>query len=1044
MSHPTNCLHRTLAAAAAAAAALAFSATALAGPIEDLSAGQWLEIPNSKIRSVLPSPLPSGDPANIINAWSGGAFDTQRNRLLVWGGGHNDYCGNEVYAFEVATLKWTRLTDPGGEPVAVHSYDGLEYLPVQDQFFAAGGSTCSPGGNATNGTWTLHLDTNTWEERPGMPGVYGDFWELSMLSDYDPVSARVIMIGAHDTADFDPVANRWRTHGNDLPGLDLNTTGAFDPVKRKFVSIGSNTAYIFSVDATGKAGARANLNSTGAKDLEGTIAPGLTYDAVSRKLVGWNGGSSVYTLDADTRVWTKFAATNSVTPGNPFASGQYRGTLGRFRYMPALNAFIVVTHIDANVFVYKLSTGPGIVDPTVSLSANPTTVAAQGMAALTWSSSNANACTAGNGWSGTKALSGTQDVGPIAADTTYSLTCTNTGGGSTTKSVTVRIQAASPLPTVSFAADRTVVPSGERVTLTWSTNASGCTASGAWAGNKASSGTEQSAALLSNSTFSLACSNSAGSTARDVSVTVTSGATIPPPSSGGSSKGGGALGLWTLGALAALAAGRRRLRPRTGTAVAVGAALCLVPLHALALTPEEDWIARSTAPGVVRAMGFETQTEYQEGLWNQGRHNAWDQTVKASGNGSLRFDIKSNTGEGAGGSWTMNFSKDLSVQFGANEEFWVQWRQRFDAFVIQHSYAHLSGSGEWKQLDIAQGDMPGVIANSCSEAELVMQNVSNRDYPSAYLECGNYYALEELVGSNQSRQNQRRTAGGASTCQWVPPGDTSGCLRYFPDEWMTFMIHVQLGPEGTARSSIGDATQRRGFINSTIEFYVGRAGQPLQLAHRQGGIVIPRGEHWNSSTGINPDNPGDPGYSGGWGPSDGHPNARYGKLWLLPYNTQKDPAETHQDASIWYDEVIVSRQRIADPMTGGSTGGPPPPAAPTAQLSANPTSVTAGSRTTLTWSSSNATGCTAGGSWAGNKASSGSEQSAALFQTSTFGLDCTGAGGTASKSVVVSVTAAGTEPPPSDSGGGGKGALGWVALGGLLLARGMGRSTAVS
>src|SRR5262249_61533628 len=135
------------------------------------------------------------------------------------------------------------------------------------------GSTCQPGGNATNETWWLDLSSNSWNQKASMPGAYADFWELSMISDYDPVSGRVIMVGNHQSGDFNPLTNTWRLHDNGMAGIDQNTTGALDPVNRKFVSIGSNTAYIFSVDATGFMGGRSNLNSTGAKDMESRIAP---------------------------------------------------------------------------------------------------------------------------------------------------------------------------------------------------------------------------------------------------------------------------------------------------------------------------------------------------------------------------------------------------------------------------------------------------------------------------------------------------------------------------------------------------------------------------------------------------------------------------------------------------------------------------------------------------------------------------------------------------------------------------------------------------
>ena len=79
--------------------------------------------------------------------------------------------------------------------------------------------------------------------------------------------------------------------------------------------------------------------------------------------------------------------------------------------------------------------------PTVSLSAAPTTVAAGGSTLLTWSSSNASGCAATVGWSGAKATSGNQTINPVSATSTYTLTCTGSGG-STTRSVTVNVTAA--------------------------------------------------------------------------------------------------------------------------------------------------------------------------------------------------------------------------------------------------------------------------------------------------------------------------------------------------------------------------------------------------------------------------------------------------------------------------------------------------------------------------------------------------------------------------------------------------------------------------
>ena len=76
-------------------------------------------------------------------------------------------------------------------------------------------------------------------------------------------------------------------------------------------------------------------------------------------------------------------------------------------------------------------------------------------------------------------------------------------------------------------------------------------------------------------------------------------------------------------------------------------------------------------------------------------------------------------------------------------------------------------------------------------------------------------------------------------------------------------------------------------------------------------------------------------------------------------------------------------------------------------LSASPSSVTSGGTTTLTWSTTNATSCTAGGSWSGSKSTSGTAASSALTASSTFTLSCIGSGGSTSQSATVTVTASG-------------------------------------
>jgi len=108
-------------------------------------------------------------------------------------------------------------------------------------------------------------------------------------------------------------------------------------------------------------------------------------------------------------------------------------------------------------------------------------------------------------------------------------------------------------PTISLAAG-TVSP-GQSTTLTWSSiNTTGCTASGSWSGAQDSSGSMTVSQANSGSfTYTLMCTNAAGTSAAASATLTVQAVATQQPSGGG---GGGGLDALTLGALAAWLAAR--------------------------------------------------------------------------------------------------------------------------------------------------------------------------------------------------------------------------------------------------------------------------------------------------------------------------------------------------------------------------------------------------------------------------------------------------------------------------------------------------------
>lgn len=173
--------------------------------------------------------------------------------------------------------------------------------------------------------------------------------------------------------------------------------------------------------------------------------------------------------------------------------------------------------------------GQQVQNPTVSISANPTSIGYGGASTITWNSSNATSCFANNGtngWSGSKTISGTFYTGSLTNTTTYDITCTNSSG-SGNGSITVFVgnnNQNQQTPTISIYASPSFVNYNGASTIYWnSNNATSCSASGGtngWSGYKNTSGNFYTGNLTYTTSFYITCNNSYGSVSDSVSVSV--------------------------------------------------------------------------------------------------------------------------------------------------------------------------------------------------------------------------------------------------------------------------------------------------------------------------------------------------------------------------------------------------------------------------------------------------------------------------------------------------------------------------------------------
>ena len=344
-----------------------------------------------------------GYPA-VIEAFSGGTLRAATNQLILFGGGHNDYGGNEIYAlnFAVSPAMFQRLRDadtgfctcansstiylhglppvnatavcsenpsPNG-PNSRHSYGGLTYIPAgqgglpsgHDGIFIYGGSLASAGGGTGNDAWLYDFVANTWVRKDPFTisgtGSYGtEDVGTQLVSWYDSgqntaLDKKIYIIDNDHFGRYDLTTNTYYP----LPyapnlGANVAPMGAVDVHAKTFVDIDPNTGKWWELALDGSSG-QSYLNPPGCPTAF-SETPGVTYDSTRQQLVIWTGsGGTIYLYDTSTHSCTD----ETPSAGGPPA-GNARGTFGRLQYVAGKDYYVVVSDSAVPAYVLCRSSG---------------------------------------------------------------------------------------------------------------------------------------------------------------------------------------------------------------------------------------------------------------------------------------------------------------------------------------------------------------------------------------------------------------------------------------------------------------------------------------------------------------------------------------------------------------------------------------------------------------------------------------------------------------------------------------------------------------
>jgi hypothetical protein len=176
-----------------------------------------------------------------------------------------------------------------------------------------------------------------------------------MMTAYDPNTSRIITTEGANLFAYTYATDSYQQLGSASGTNGYWGCGVIDPKRKKFVTLGGGESGIYDISGGGSYSRQA-FTTTGGAAIVAASYPGLAYDPVRDRITAYIGGTTVFSLNMDTRVWTSVNYPGG-NPGRANGTGTYK----RWNYSPALNVFVIVNNIDSNAWAFRFvvdSTAP--------------------------------------------------------------------------------------------------------------------------------------------------------------------------------------------------------------------------------------------------------------------------------------------------------------------------------------------------------------------------------------------------------------------------------------------------------------------------------------------------------------------------------------------------------------------------------------------------------------------------------------------------------------------------------------------------------------
>jgi hypothetical protein len=337
--------------------------------------------------------------SSITEAWNGAVYASRCGRsgsMVVFGGGHNDYFGSDVHAFDVAKREWRRLTTgyvrgaaddygagavypsaeyPDGSPLPPHTYDYVQYDALGNDLLLLKGQTeLGPRVKAAPTPHLLNLDSLSWRRGARHPSAIlnsGGFstWDAKrrLLWGHagDDGGGNAFVAFCPDGRNADGTTGSWREfHASKLSGEANHNAMQIHPTADRIVLALHRRDTLAVIDPNRPDAPIAPIRSRGVKPRLHEYAS-LQYAPRLDVLVYYsaNDGAMVHAIEIDGDAdWTSLTEAASFDPIDDAARrSQYpvnrSHTFGRFRIanFGDIDVALLIRHVDSPVYAMRLN-----------------------------------------------------------------------------------------------------------------------------------------------------------------------------------------------------------------------------------------------------------------------------------------------------------------------------------------------------------------------------------------------------------------------------------------------------------------------------------------------------------------------------------------------------------------------------------------------------------------------------------------------------------------------------------------------------------------